>query len=139
MLTEPLTDYIAKALSDYLTRGTDIMIVFESAIVPKWRDSKLCFKNVYISRGPHTTEQEKKRQDEMRSRSDDEEDESSHPPQMAGKVPEQLLEEYNYTMFDLNVDSVDVTLSLWRWLDGKGLVKDAVVKGVRGAIGTSVF
>ncbi|KAL1757651.1 hypothetical protein FB107DRAFT_259670 [Schizophyllum commune] len=129
-----LQHYIAKALSDYLTRGTDIMIVFESAIVPKWRDSKLCFKNVYISRGPHTTEQEKKRQDEKRAQSDDEEGEPGHPPQMAGKVPEQLLEEYNYTMFDLNVDSVDVTLSLWRWLDGKGLVKDAVVKGVRGAI-----
>lgn len=38
-------------------------------------------------------------------------------------------------MFDLNVDSVDVTLSLWRWLDGKGLIEDAVVKGVRGVIG----
>jgi Yeast mitochondrial distribution and morphology (MDM) proteins len=38
-------------------------------------------------------------------------------------------------MFDLNIDSVDVTLSLWRWLDGKGLVEDAVVKGVRGVLG----
>ncbi|KAL1747029.1 mitochondrial distribution and morphology protein family 31/32 [Schizophyllum fasciatum] len=122
-----LQHYIAKALSDYLTRGTDIMIVFESAIVPKWRDSKLCFKNVYISRGPHTTVQEKARHDE-------EGDGPIHPPPTAGRVPEHLLEEYNYTMFDLNVDSVDVTLSLWRWLDGKGLVKDAVVKGVRGAI-----
>jgi mitochondrial distribution and morphology protein 31 len=41
----------------------------------------------------------------------------------------------NYTMYDLNIDSVDVTLSLWRWLDGKGLVEDAVVKGVRGILG----
>jgi distribution and morphology protein 31 len=41
-------------------------------------------------------------------------------------------------MFDLNVDSIDVTLSLWRWLDGKGLVKDAVIKGVRGVLGTLV-
>ncbi|TRM69988.1 mitochondrial distribution and morphology protein family 31/32 [Schizophyllum amplum] len=121
-----LQHYIAKALSDYLTRGTDIMIVFESAIVPKWQDSTLCFKNVYISRGPHTTQQEKARQDK--------EGGPTHPPPMAGKVPEQLLEDYNYTMFDLNVDSVDVTLSLWRWLDGKGLVKDAAVRGVRGII-----
>jgi len=41
----------------------------------------------------------------------------------------------NWSMFDLNVDSIDVTLSLRRWLDGKGLVKDAVVKGVRGVLG----
>lgn len=44
-------------------------------------------------------------------------------------------EEWNISLFDLNIDSVDVTLSLWRWLDGKGLVEDAVVKGVRGIMG----
>ena len=47
-------------------------------------------------------------------------------------------EDVNYSMFDLNVDSIDVTLSLWQWLDGKGLVKDAVVKGVRGVLGASL-
>ena len=39
-------------------------------------------------------------------------------------------------MFDLNVDSIDVTLSFARWFDGKGLVEDAVIKGVRGVLGT---
>jgi distribution and morphology protein 31 len=43
--------------------------------------------------------------------------------------------ELNWSTFDLNVDSIDVTLSLRRWLDGKGLVEDAVVKGVRGILG----
>jgi distribution and morphology protein 31 len=33
---------------------------------------------------------------------------------------------------------IDVTLSLWRWLDGKGFVKDAVIKDVRGVLGTLV-
>jgi hypothetical protein len=42
----------------------------------------------------------------------------------------------NYSMFDLSIDSIDVTLSLKRWLDGKGLIEDAVVKGVRGVLGT---
>lgn len=46
-------------------------------------------------------------------------------------------EDSNYTMFDLNIDSVDVTLSLKRWLDGKGLIEDAVVRGVRGVVGSS--
>jgi distribution and morphology protein 31 len=43
-----------------------------------------------------------------------------------------------WSMFDLNVDSIDVTLSLRRWLDGKGLVEDAVVKGVRGILGNFI-
>ncbi len=41
----------------------------------------------------------------------------------------------NYTMFDVNFEEVDVTLSLVRWLGGKGLVKEAKIRGVRGVIG----
>ena len=41
----------------------------------------------------------------------------------------------NHTQLDIMIDSIDVTLSLWRWLDGKGLVEDAVIKGVRGVLG----
>lgn len=44
-----------------------------------------------------------------------------------------------YSMFDINVDSIDVTLSLWRWFDGKGLIKDAEIRGVRGVLGQSLF
>ncbi len=45
----------------------------------------------------------------------------------------------NKSSFDLTIDSVDVTLSLWRWLDGKGLVENAVVRGVRGVLGMWFF
>ena len=44
-------------------------------------------------------------------------------------------EDSNMSLFDLTIDSVDVTLSLRRWLDGKGLIEDAVVRGVRGVLG----
>lgn len=40
----------------------------------------------------------------------------------------------NYTMFDLNIEEVEVTLSLPKWFDGKGLVNNAKVRGVRGVI-----
>jgi hypothetical protein len=46
-----------------------------------------------------------------------------------------LREINNYTMFDVNFEEVDVTLSLVRWLSGKGLVKEAKIRGVRGVIG----
>ena len=45
----------------------------------------------------------------------------------------------NYAMFDVNLEEVEVSLSLMRWLDGKGLVKDAKLKGVRGVIGECIL
>ena len=63
----------------------------------------------------------------------EDEDEGDPPPRDLAEA------DYNMTMFDLNIDSVDVTLSLKRWLDGKGLVEDAVVRGVRGVIGLCPF
>lgn len=43
-------------------------------------------------------------------------------------------EDSNYTQFDLTVEEVNVTLSVAKWMNGKGLLKDVDVKGVRGVI-----
>jgi distribution and morphology protein 31 len=40
--------------------------------------------------------------------------------------------EVNFTYWDLDVESIDITLSLWRWLDGRGIVQSANFQGVRG-------
>lgn len=40
----------------------------------------------------------------------------------------------NYTQFDLTIDTVNVTLSFIKWWNGKGLLKDVEVKGVRGVV-----
>ncbi|KAG6869106.1 hypothetical protein C0993_001671 [Termitomyces sp. T159_Od127] len=135
-----LQNYVARAISDYLTSETGITIIFESAIVPKWKDSRISFKNVYVSRRPTSFRghQTRKRLDYHSAVGYDvsnhpsyhhygEEDDDDEGPITAD-------EDWNMSMFDLNIDSVDVTLSLWRWLDGKGLVKDAAVKGVRGIL-----
>lgn len=140
---------VARAISNYLTSETGVTIIFESAIVPKWKDSRISFKNVHITRRP-----------QIDSNSVDESstvvhavalgyDVSNHPANHTIEDEEDDADKHHYSdedikwsMFDLNVDSIDVTLSLWRWLDGKGLVKDAVVKGVRGVLGArlaSVF
>jgi distribution and morphology protein 31 len=42
--------------------------------------------------------------------------------------------ENNFTKYDLKIMSIDVTLDLVRWLDGKGIVKSASLRGVRGVI-----
>jgi mitochondrial distribution and morphology protein 31 len=143
-LADISTDNIARVISQYLTAETGVTIIFENAIVPKWKDSRISFKNVYISRRPDSfnVTPEKRRHEHMAAVGYDV---SNHPAyHRVGEDEEEIVEgqhmsledeDTNYTMFDLTIDSVDVTLSLWRWLDGKGLIEDAVVKGVRGQIG----
>ncbi|KAK0455485.1 mitochondrial distribution and morphology proteins-domain-containing protein [Desarmillaria tabescens] len=130
-----LQNFVARAISDYLTSETGVTIIFESAIVPKWKDSRISFKNVYISRRPTTSAPSRKSIGHAAALGYDV---SDHPANHGVEEEEETSnishDDFNYAMFDLNVDSIDVTLSLWRWLDGKGLVEDAVVKGIRGIL-----
>ncbi|KAH8107965.1 mitochondrial distribution and morphology proteins-domain-containing protein [Cristinia sonorae] len=133
-----LQAYVARAISDYLTSETGITIIFESAIVPKWKDSRISIKNVFITRRPTSAR--------LRQKSDAGHlaaagyDVSNHPSYHSFEEDEEDShldmsdEDTNYTMFDLNVDTIEVTLSLARWFNGKGLVEDAVIKGVRGVV-----
>ena len=138
-LTAINLEYIARALSDYLTAETGVKIIFESAIVPKWKDSRISFKNVYVVRRPTITRE--KPQSAVQATAIGY-DISNHPlvhgsgeEEEEPYLPDLSEEDTNYTRFDLTIDSIDVTLSLWRWLDGRGLVEDAVIKGVRGVLG----
>jgi mitochondrial distribution and morphology protein 31 len=112
--------------------------------VPKWKDSRISFKNVHITRRPkadssnldesgravHVAALGYDVSNHPANHTIDDEEEDSDKHQHSD-------EDTKWSMFDLNVDSIDVTLSLARWLDGKGLVKDAVVKGVRGVLGAN--
>ncbi|KAH7928901.1 hypothetical protein BV22DRAFT_1126125 [Leucogyrophana mollusca] len=132
-----LQEHVARAISNYLTSETGVTVIFESAIVPKWKDSRISFKNVYISRRPMSSSTASRRRKAAGHRAAIGYDVSSHPAYNdSGEdedepVESNAEEDVNYSMFDLNVDSIDVTLSLQRWLNGKGLVEDAVIKGVR--------
>jgi distribution and morphology protein 31 len=134
--------YVARAISDYLTSEMGVNIIFESAIVPKWKDSRISFKNVYISRRPKNDTNKLDKTGRGVYAVALGYDVSNHPANYTIDDEEDNTVKYQHSdedikgsMFDLSVDSIDVTLSLWRWLDGKGLVKDAVVKGVRGVLG----
>ncbi|KAL0577508.1 Mitochondrial distribution and morphology protein 31, mitochondrial precursor [Marasmius crinis-equi] len=133
-----LQNSVARAISDYLTSETGVTVIFESAIVPKWKDSRISFKNVYISRRPQSMANQRRKVKEHQSALGY--DVSNHPAYHHVNddedegLQETPDEDCNYTMYDLNIGSIDVTLSLWRWLDGKGLIESAAVKGVRGII-----
>ncbi|KLO16895.1 mitochondrial distribution and morphology protein family 31/32 [Schizopora paradoxa] len=134
-----MQERVARAISDYLTSETGVTIVFESAIVPKWKDSRIAFKNVYVSRRPPSQHKTAPVDQNAAHRAVASYDPSNHPAfygldEEYNRAPPPVEEDVDYSVFDLNIDSVDVTLSLTRWLDGKGLVQDAVIKGVRGIL-----
>ncbi|KIK77736.1 hypothetical protein PAXRUDRAFT_834888 [Paxillus rubicundulus Ve08.2h10] len=135
-----LQEYVARAISTYLTSETGVTVIFESAIVPKWKDSRISFKNVYVSRRPQFGDSAVPKRTPVGHKAAVAYDVSSHPAYHYSMEDEEEApqshadDDLNYSMFDLNIDSIDVTLSLKRWLDGKGLVEDAVVKGVRGVL-----
>ena len=100
--------------------------------MPRWGASTITLRNVFVSRRPTT----------LADANQSEKSETAPAAFLTSSIsPDTYLATPraesidNYTMFDINLDEVEVTLSIMRWLDGKGLVKDAKVKGVRGVIG----
>ncbi|KDQ27467.1 hypothetical protein PLEOSDRAFT_1104158 [Pleurotus ostreatus PC15] len=133
-----LQRYIARGISDYLTAETGVTVIFESAIVPKWKDSRISFKNVYVSRRPSSSPAREQTYSAHKAAVGY--DVSNHPANHHVEDEDddhrrqQIEDDSGWAMYDLDIDSIDVTLSLKRWLDGKGLIEDAVIKGVRGVL-----
>ena len=124
---------LARWVGNYLTKSSGIKVVFESAIVPRWGDGVITFKNVYVSRHPGQGKGKVSKGSAT---------EEVAAAAAAARSGEDLLgtshgeNEYdtNYTQFDLSLDTVNVTLSFRKWFNGKGLLRDVEVKGVRGVL-----
>lgn len=119
---------LAKWIGDYLTQSAGVTVVFESAIVPKWGDGVIAFRNVFVSRRPGQV-----KSSVSKGSSD------AAAVAAAGRQAQQSNDsdpedDGNYTQFDVTIANVNVTLSFLNWWDGKGLLKDVEVNGVRGVI-----
>ncbi|KAL8918505.1 MAG: hypothetical protein Q9208_007312 [Pyrenodesmia sp. 3 TL-2023] len=128
---------LARWVGNYLTKSSGVKVVFESAIVPKWGDGVITFKNVFVSRrpgqgrgkvskgSPTTAAAAAAVANDLAS--------ATEGPLVQDQVAVED-EDTNYTQFDLSLDTVNVTLSFAKWFNGKGLLRDVEVKGVRGVI-----
>lgn len=125
-----MTDHIAKLLSDYFTSGSGITVIFESALVPNLFHSTITLNNVYISRRPQRSASPVGGAS-FKYGPEDHRDHHAADEEQGQEVDD----DGNYTQFDLNVDRIEVELSFVNWLNGEGIVKAAVVSGVRGVIG----
>ena len=119
---------LAGWIGNYLTKSSGLHVVFESAIVPKWGDGVITFKNVFVSRRPGRTKSNvRKGSPEAAAQASSETD--PVPP-----------DEQNYTQFDITIGEVNVTLSFNKWWNSKGPLQNVEVKHVRGVVDrTHVF
>jgi distribution and morphology protein 31 len=122
---------LAQWIGNYLTQSSGIKVVFESAVVPKWKDGVISFRKVFVSRRPGQGRAKVSKGSQ-----------TSAAAAAAAVVqneretvePVEEAEDTNYTQFDISMDTVNVTLSFSKWINGKGLLKDVEVKGIRGVI-----
>jgi mitochondrial distribution and morphology protein 31 len=128
-------EYFARIVGWYLTKESGMTIVFESAIVPKWQGQMIRFERVFVSRRPKGTHRNYVRKGSSATAA------AAAAAAVAdrGHEEEEADDDGNYTQFDLTIDSIDVTLSFLKWVDGKGLVENAQVRGVRGVVGDLTF
>ena len=137
---------LARWVGNYLTKSSGVKVVFESAIVPKWKDGVITFKNVFVSRrpgqgtgkvskgSPSTEAAAAAVAARAEKANEQEESISSLQYSKSQHCEEDEEEDTNYTQFDLSLDTVDVTLSFAKWFNSKGLLQDVEIKGVRGVI-----
>lgn len=122
------SETLAKRIGDYLTQAAGVTIVFESAIVPKWKDGVITFRNVFVSRRPGQLKSSVKKGSPSDAAA------AAAAKHAGHELSDQIEDDGNYTQFDLTINAVDVTLSFMKWWNGKGLLKDVEVKGVRGVV-----
>lgn len=160
-----MQEWLAKKLGDYMTASSGVSVVFDSAIVPRfsWKDSTISFKHVAVSRGipnpkqpkmlpqhvhddTHVAEpnshfvaspQEPSTITKFRQRASDLVKMRKSEEEEKAAAQHSHFDPTKHTAFAITIDTVDVSLSLPRWLDGKGIIKDAVVQGVRGVVDRS--
>ncbi|KAK3677646.1 Mitochondrial distribution and morphology protein 31, mitochondrial precursor [Recurvomyces mirabilis] len=131
---------LAGWVGNYLTKSSGVKIVFESAIVPTWRDGVITFNNVFVSRRPG---QQDRRQRSVSKGSSTTAAAAAAEAALAEKRRAEVgekVDDGNYSQFDVTIDKVNVTLSFTKWFNGRGLLHDVEIRGVRGVIDrTHVF
>ncbi|KAG9947406.1 mitochondrion biogenesis protein, partial [Aureobasidium melanogenum] len=120
---------LAGWVGNYLTQSSGVKVVFESAIVPRWNDGVISFKNVFVSRRPGQGSSNVTKGSSANAA-------AAAAAASADKSDrkDQKDEDTNYTQYDVSIDTVNVTLSFTKWFNGKGLLRDVEIKGVRGVV-----
>ncbi|CEP60971.1 Mdm31p LALA0_S02e03862g [Lachancea lanzarotensis] len=121
-------EYVATHIGNLLTKNSSVSVVFESAIVPDWSSRKICFNNVFVSRRPKVSH----------SFTKGSQYEAAERAKLA--ITENLLvsredfDDGNYAQFDLTMDQVEISLSFSKWFNGRGILDEVTINGLRGVV-----
>lgn len=125
-------EMVAEWVGNMITKNSKLNVTFENAIVPDWKGGRIQFKNCTVSRRPRNEEKFVKREEKKSKKTGLKRFLSWRKDHEKEKIIE--IDDGNYTQFDLTVEEVDISLSFRKWLDGRGIVKEAAGKGIRGVI-----
>lgn len=126
--TNSHVETLARWIGNYLTQSTGVHVIFESAVVPKWKSGVISFQNVFVSRRPGQGKAK------VTKGSQSEAAAAAAAAAHAEGNADPEVDDGNYTQFDVAIDTVNVTLSFAKWFNSKGLLGDVEIKGVRGVI-----
>lgn len=113
-----ILEFVAGAVRNHVSRLICMEIDFKSAIVPRWQDGTILFKNICIRKDSTSNARFiEAKQNVIPSINDETVD------------PESVT-----TYFDLTVDRAELKLSFLRWVEGNGIVESASLFGVRGLV-----
>ncbi|KAK5111572.1 hypothetical protein LTR62_004868 [Meristemomyces frigidus] len=124
---------LAGWVGNYLTKSSGVKIVFESAIVPTWQAGVITFNNVFVSRRPGRSDKRERSVSKGSSTAAAAAAEVALAEKRLAAGGE-TVDDGNYSQFDVTIDKVNVTLSFTKWFNGKGLLHDVEIRGVRGVI-----
>ncbi|EDO16046.1 hypothetical protein Kpol_1067p18 [Vanderwaltozyma polyspora DSM 70294] len=122
-------EFLTTKIGYYITKNTSLYVVFENAMVPNWASGNIIMHKVFISRRPKLSQNFTKGSQE----------EAVQRAELALREKQFLINDLkfddgNYTQFDLTIDQLEFSLSLSNWLNGKGIVDEVKINGLRGVV-----
>lgn len=102
---------MAGKLGNWLSKTLGWKVALGTAIVPNWRDGRITLKDVTIDFGDLSVADE-----------------------LVPPYEEEVPLGDNYTRFSVQLDRMDVRISLRRWLEGRGWLEEVLIDGARGTL-----
>lgn len=111
-----ITSLVGRAVTD-----TTNLKFSSGSIEPGWSDGVITLKNCVVQKRPRVI-------------STIEHINRATSGEILSKTTEEVYDDGNYTQFDLTIDELNLRLSFWKWISGRGIIDTAQFTGVRGVI-----
>ncbi|KAJ3005322.1 UNVERIFIED_CONTAM: Mitochondrial distribution and morphology protein 31, mitochondrial precursor, partial [Siphonaria sp. JEL0065] len=121
------SDLVTEKLGDFISKlsGFEVSVL---NVIPNWKDGTIEMRDVKVLLNSDTW---KRRARDARKKEN---------PSLSDEDLDSLLDStlnFNWTHWNLSIKSVNVSISLWRYFQGFGLVKDCKLSGLRGVVDRS--